>query len=210
MFEKRKGAVQIILDFVEGRMPIDEFQTAFTTNDLLRRLLGCQIPIEFYKRYYKGNVAYYLDYELKQSKGKWGSVWSKNAVQHALCNWLDFKGIKYVKYPKYRDDYLIILDIQPSWIETVDDQGIFDKVLAEIPKDLSKTKQIAWGKARLKELFRYDKTYPHWVQGGEWPIVNGKPLVFSHQKKAGKDDVRTYYYFYDPDTKEETVITQMD
>ena len=74
---------------------------------------------------------------------------------------------------------------------------------------MSKTKRVAWGKARIKELFKYDKTYPRWIQYPEWPIVNGKPLVFSHQKKAGKGDERVYYYFYDPDTKKETAITQM-
>ena len=86
---------------------------------------------------------------------------------------------------------------------------IFDKIIAEIPADLPKTKRIKLGKEKIKELFKYDKTYPRWVQGAEWPVVDGKPLVFSHQKKAGRDDERVFYYFYDPETKEETVIMQM-
>ena len=65
------------------------------------------------------------------------------------------------------------------------------------------------GEAELKKLFRYDKTYPRWVQDPEWPIVNGKPLVFSHQSKGKKGDERVYYYFYDPETQMETVIAQI-
>ncbi len=103
---------------------------------------------------------------------------------------------------------MLRLDMQPSWADCDDDQGIFDKIIADLQKNICNTKQISLGKARIKELFRYDKTYPRWIQSPEWPIVNGKPLVFSHQRKAGKDDERTFYYFYDPDTKEETVITQ--
>lgn len=112
-------------------------------------------------------------------------------------------------YTKYDDDYDYTLGIQPSWLDINDEYGIFDKIIEEVPKDLSKAKRIAYGKNRLKELFKYDKTYPRWVQAPEWPIVNGKPLVFSHQSKGKKDDERVYYYFYDPDTKEETIVMQM-
>ena len=47
------------------------------------------------------------------------------------------------------------------------------------------------------------------IQSPEWPIVNGKPLVFRGQSKEKKYDERVFYYFYDPDTGEETVIEQM-
>ena len=140
----------------------------------------------------------------------WDIVSTRYILYLEIRRWLDWFHIPYRNnYTKYADDYSYILAIQPSWLDITDDQGIFDKILAERPKELSKTKQIAWGKAKLKELFKYDKTYPRWVQDPEWPIVNGKPLVFSHQSKEKKDDARVYYYFYDPDTKEQTVVEQL-
>ena len=81
-------------------------------------------------------------------------------------------------------------------------------LIESIPKDLSKTKRVAMGKEKIRALFRYDKSYPRWIQGAEWPIVNGKPLVFSHQERIKGDDWHVLYYFYDPDTKEQTVVEQ--
>lgn len=60
-------------------------------------------------------------------------------------------------------------------------------LIESIPKDLSKTKRVAMGKEKIRALFRYDKSYPRWIQGAEWPIVNGKPLVFSHQERIKGD-----------------------
>ena len=101
------------------------------------------------------------------------------------------------------------MDIQPSWVYCLDD-GIFRQIMDEIPQALSKTKRIAMGKEKIKALFKYDKTYPRWVQEAEWSIVNDKSLIFSHQKKAKGGEIRTYYYFYDEDTKEEKVIEQFE
>lgn len=202
--------IQILVDYVEGKLDIKKFKQLFETNNKLKELLKKQICPNYiaYKQYDYNIYNYILkSYEFK--RGNWDMVGTRYFLYLELKRWLDWFKIPYNKYLKYEEDYDYILDIQPSWLDIGDDQGIFDKIIAECPKDLSKTKRIAWGKARIKELFKYDKTYPRWIQDPEWPIINGKPLVFSHQKKAGKDDERVYYYFYDPDTKEETIITQM-
>ena len=161
-----------------------------------------------YLNNYRYNIYDYLNAELEFTKGKWNNIYARYVVWYHLCVWLQYHNIEFASFLKYDEDYDFILDIQPSWADIVDDQGIFDKILAEVPKDLPKTKRILWGKNKIKELFKYDKTYPRWIQAPEWPIVNGIPLVFSHQKRAGKADARTFYYFYNPETMEETVITQ--
>ena len=162
-----------------------------------------------YLKAYNYNIYDYLTTQLAYSKGFWDCTYIRYVMWYNVNEWLKYHKIKCNPSLKYDQDYDYLLDIQPSWLDIVDDQGIFDKIIAQVPQDLSKAKRIQWGKEQLKKLFRYDKTYPRWIQAPEWPIVNGKPLVFSHQKKAGKDDVRTLYYFYDPDTKAETIITQM-
>ncbi len=205
-----KDELKIIIDYVEGRLDINDVKMLIINDKHLQKML--KKPFDYkriaYARYHF-NIYEYLSSECHFDRN-WDTVDTRCVVYLEFTRLLDFKKIKYNKdFTKYVDDYDYMLRIQPSWLDIIDDQGIFDKIIAEAPADVSKTKRIAWGKARLKELFRYDKTYPRWVQSPEWPIVNGKPLVFSHQSKEKKDDERVFYYFYDPDTKEETVVEQM-
>lgn len=209
--KEKKKALQLIVDYVEGNLGINELKLLIQTDDHLKKIL--KKPFDFswesYERYHF-NIYDYLVAEHPFMRN-WDTVKTRYDLYMQLTRFLDWFRIPYdMSYTKYKDDDSFIWAIQPSWMITGDDLELFDKILEEVPKDLSKTKQIEWGEARIKELFRYDETYPCWIQDPEWPIVNGKPLVFSHQKDLGEDDARTYFYFYDPDTKEETVVMQLD
>ncbi len=204
-----KEEIQIIIDYVEGRITVDEFKHSFENNEELQKLLDIKLPFKCeHVKSHGYSLYHYFKYGDDFPKGSWNNISVRYIVFANLIIWLYYNDIMYDATNKYKEDSSLLLDIQPPWLDCIDDQGIFDKIIAELPKNICKTKQISLGKARIKELFRYDKTYPRWIQSPEWPIVNGKPLIFSHQRKAGKDDERTFYYFYDPDTKEETVITQ--
>ncbi len=201
---------QPILDYVEGRMSVTEFQHLFMTNKALRRILKIHIRKDYdFLSDYHYNLFEYLSDEYDFKNKTWDCISMRSGLQYVLCVFLDNFGIEYVRCQKYRNDYSFLLDIQPDWLDVLDD-SILQPIIDSIPKDLSKTKRIAMGKEKIRALFKYDKTYPRWVQSPEWPIVNGKPLVFSHQEKAKGGDIRTYYYFYDEDTKEQTVIEQFD
>ena len=196
-----KDELNTIIDYVEGRLGIKAFQEHVVLEKKLQKILTKYAAS-------RNNCIYGKDI-LKYISQLHDRVADRCSLQEILCGLLNEKNIPYQLFEGYISDYRYLLAVQPSWLDIIDDQGIFDKIIAEAPADVSKTKRIACGKARLKELFRYDKTYPRWVQSPEWPIVNGKPLVFSHQSKEKKDDERVFYYFYDPDTKEETVVEQM-
>ena len=205
-----KKGFQPILDYVEGRMSITEFQHLFETDKSLQKAL--KLPMD--KKYtafrdYNYNVFNFLKGDYSYKNKSWNCISLRDRVQEILCVFLDNQQISYKRYPLYMEEYRFLLQIQPDYIDCQDD-SILQPIIDSIPKDLSKTKRIAMGKEKVKALFKYDKTYPRWVQEAEWPIVNGKPLVFSHQKKAKGGDIRTYYYFYDPDTKEQTVVEQFD
>ena len=205
--EKIKEEIKLIIDFIEGKKPINEFKNDIENNVHLKDFLKKKVNNPSLS-YYNYN---YYDYVHRQYRNikNWDIVYVRYNLQEMLRLHLSRLGYDFEVYQKYREDYIYILDIRPAWLGWGDDQGIFDKIIAEIPADLPKTKRIKLGREKIKELFKYDKTYPRWVQGAEWPIVDGKPLVFSHQKKAGRDDERVFYYFYDPETKEETVIMQL-
>ncbi len=203
--------IQILIDYVEGKIDINEFRNCFERNLRLQMILKEKFDLNYvaYKKY-NNNLYCYLTENYDFKNINWDVVETRYSLYIELCRWLDWFKIPYKKdYTKYIDDYDFLLDIQPSWLDISDDQGLFDKVISEIPNSLSKTKRIQLGKAKIKELFRYDKTYPRWVQDPEWPIIDGVPLVFSHQSKEKKDDERVYYYFYHPKTKKQVVVEQI-
>jgi len=109
----------------------------------------------------------------------------------------------------YTDRYMFLVDIQPSWLDIDDQDFLVNEVIGKIPSDMkTKSQRIKWCKNKIKECFRYDKTPPRWIQSPEWPIVDGKPLVFKRQSKEKSGDEQVDFYFYDPETKQEIVISQ--
>lgn len=201
---------QPILDYVEGRMLVTEFQHLFETDKSLQNTLKLPLDKKYgFARDYNYNLYNFLKSEYRFKHYNWDSIAMRRSLQEVLCAFLDNNHILYEIYQNYSKDLSFLLDIQPDWLGVLDD-NILQPIIDSIPKDLSKTKRIAMGKEKIKAMFKYDKTYPRWVQSPEWPIVNGKPLVFSHQEKAKGGDIRTYYYFYDPDTQEQTIVEQFD
>lgn len=199
--------IEVIVDYVEGKLNISDFREEFLNNHKLKKLLANKVVIAHYKNY-NYNIYDYLCRQLNPKTNRWNNIYARYVVWFNLKTFLSYNNIPFQDYTKYDEDYDFLLEIQPSWLDICEDQGIFDKIIAEMPNGLSKTKRIQWGKNKLKELFKYDKTYPRWIQDPEWPIVDGKPLVFARQERAGKNDERTYYYFYDPETGGQIVIAQ--
>ncbi len=211
LFKKKKEEyIQVMKEYVEGKININEIKKLIEHNETFIELLKTRFDFEYIA--YKDCDYNIYNYLIKECplEYNWDTIEIRVVVYYEFERYLKWFNIPYdASYTKYMDDRHYVQDIQPSWLDINDTYGIFDKIIEEAPKDISKTKKIAYGKAKLKELFKYDKTYPRWIQAPEWPIINGKPLVFSHQSKEKKDDERVYYYFYDPDTKEETVVMQM-
>lgn len=197
-----------IVDYVEGRMSVAEFQHLFETDKTLQNTLKKRMSKRYtcYREYNYNLYTFFKNYYFYKNRN-WDTIRRRGALQGELMRFLDEYAISYKAYEKYKEDRSFLIDIQPSWADCQDD-SILESIINSIPEDLSKTKRIAMGKEKIRELFRYDKTFPRWIQEAEWPIVNGKPLVFSHQERIKGDDWHVLYYFYDPDTKEQTVVEQ--
>ncbi len=161
-----KHEIEVIVDYVEGKLNITDFREEFLNNHKLKQLLANKVIAACYKNY-NYNIYDYLYRQLNPKTNHWNNIYSRYVVWFNLKTFLSYNNIPFKDYTKYDEDYAFLLEIQPSWLDIIDDQGIFDKIIAEVPKDLSKTKRIQWGKNKLKELFRYDKTYPRWIQDPE-------------------------------------------
>lgn len=198
---------QPIINFVEGRISAENFHKELLKNSFLKK--------EFSKWYcdrtalkdYGYNFYKFLSKDWRFNSLDWNKVTIKYYLSWWLEKFLNDKGIDFVPLPQYEQDYSFLLSIQPSWLD-IDDDTFFQRIMDEIPQDLPKAQRVKMGKEIVKSMFKYEKTYPRWLQDPEWPIVNGKPLVFSHQEKGKGDDCHNYYYFYSEDTKEQTVVEQ--
>ena len=204
MLSHDEKAIQLMRDFVEGKVDIETFKCEFDNNPVIKLALAndplCP-PNIFYPLSYR-NIVHFLEV----------TAWSKISEQCSV--WRVIQGfLSRYSYPlspttHYVDRHVFLLNIQPSWLDITDDDFLSTHVISQIPEGLTKAKRIAWCKARLKELFRYDKSPPRWIQSAEWPILGGKPLVFRKQINNKADNERVDYIFYCPETGEEHIVTQ--
>ena len=199
---------KVIVDYVEGRVTASEFHQAFLFDKNLQKTLKLRMNRKYeFLRDYNYNLYDFLANEYGYKSSNWDTIARREGLQEILCAFLDNFGINYNIFTGYKEDFDFLLRIQPDWIGCEDD-SIIKPIIDSIPAKLSKTNRIAIGKEKIKNLFRYDKTYPRWIQGAEWPIKDGKPLVFNHQEKVKGTDCYTKFYFYDPITQEQVVIEQ--
>ncbi|MCL2786056.1 MAG: hypothetical protein FWD81_02390 [Methanomassiliicoccaceae archaeon] len=196
-----KEAIQIMTEFVEGKMSIEDFKYQYDNNPMI-----------------KGNFDIYPNKPLKRDLGYDYIPYIDNLDIKKCSDAADLHGffmefLEKNNYPciptqEYSEKSIFLLKIQPDWLDILDESFLEEQIISKAPADLSEAKRIKWCKDKIKELFRYDIKPPRWVQGAEWPIVNNKPLVFKKQSREKKDDERVYFHFYDLDTKQETVVTQ--
>jgi len=193
--------MQEFIEFVEGRMPFNEFRRNYETNKDYKKLLDDKKPNE--KDTYRKNdtINQSLHYY------KWSTTLGKLGVQHYITRYLQYYNVSVSPTAIYDDELQFMADIQPSYVN-IEDEDFLNAIIASVPEELTKSQQKKWLKEKIKSLFVYDVKPPRWIQDPEWPIVNGKPLVFKSQTRERKDDERVWYTFYDPTTGEETTVSQ--
>ena len=193
-------------DFVEGNMDIVVFRNEFNNNFIIKKTLE-EDPLYPKDRTYSEHfnirpehTAQYLEMKKWTNRGDQLNTWG------AVKGFLSRYNYSFVPTKYYEDRFGFLLDIQPSWLDIDDEDFLSMNIINKIPVAINtKSEKIKWCKEKIKELFRYDKKPPIWVQNAEWPIMNGKPLIFSHQSKDGEE---VHFYFYDPITEKKCVVTQ--
>ena len=106
------------------------------------------------------------------------------------------------------DEYCFSLDIIPDYLLGGEaEEYIREKIMAEIPRTMSKSARAKAIKAKIKEEFKSEKGRPGWVQESDWPIgKGGKPCTYLGKGKS-EGDLRRYR-FRDEATGEEVVVEQ--
>ena len=61
----------------------------------------------------------------------------------------------------------------------MEESGIIDRIIAEVPENMPKTKRKKLVKDKIKEAFHVTgRSYPRWIQSPEWPMSGGVPMKF--------------------------------
>jgi len=187
-------ALDIIVQFVEGKIEIEEFRKHLEKNEGLVKVLQSGTGYSTL-----GNL-----YECITRKGV-NDIDSLIGLVNVL-GFLEFflkdKGISFdpifkKKLISLRD---LIHDIQPSWLDLPG--WYMDKMLKQ-SEDKSKSELKASLKAQILEDFKFTKK-PRWIQSPNWLFVNERPLFFIGQIDISnvRHDSSQLYIFLDEKTNQ--------
>ena len=192
-----KQMLEIVKKFVEGELPISEFEAICKKNDEFRAKIAFFRHSHFEK--YGNSILDYVD-----------SINWKHPGQQAdlICvfSWiLADKGIKYNVTQYYIEKAQEYYSVIPDWLCDNAMEWAEENIMNKAPESLSKTARNKWIKEEIKKAFPYEKRPPSWVQGTEdWPQdKDGNFLTFKKQKDDGE---KTTYTFVDKKTNEEVEI----
>jgi hypothetical protein len=195
--EKKKIKINLMKDFVEGRISTEEFWNILKKDKIMRKILTSNKKLNSFRVYFNENNIKKIDIS---------KLSVRIAIYWKVKQYLKINNYKVIPFNDEEEKFLFLSDIQPKWLY-IRDEDYINNIINSAPPSLSKEKNKQWCKSRIKELFKYDKKPPEWVQEPEWPIFNGQPLVFKNQKADGS---KFSYYFYDSNTQEEIEIIQYE
>ncbi len=182
--------LEVLIAFVEGRLDGPSLDAALGTDEMKTLLSSFEDPR------YPAISNHLRRLQKQQGKSLGGYVNSEGIVEDFLRKGeVDFTAAK-----RYSSAYRLILGAIPKYVDPPLDY-LLEHVL---PKDesLSESKKSKIIKERIKEQFRFVSKPPAWVQSGDWPIRNGKPLVFIGQIPIDAPDLfhdsGAVFLFYDP------------
>jgi len=203
-------AIDTMKAFVSGQMSAEDFWKEFKASETIRNIL-----INDEEKWEKEKATESGSAWFSTTQSVYENVKNiKSYKDSERLHWIVRKYILRNQIPVnidnfYSDRFDFLINIQPDWLDVENEEFLINEIINKIPGDIkTKSQKIRWCKDKIKEYFKYDKTPPRWIQNPEWPIVDGRPLVFKSQSREREDDEQVCFYFYDPDTKQETVVTQ--
>lgn len=196
--------IQILKDFVEGRLSDHDFEQQLYTNSKLERILS-DTSINWHGTYLQNTTAflYLAELDYKNSAGRF-------EAHETVKLFLKQSGIQTTFSTKYSDDYDLLTGASPKYINA--DPDFIEKYILPTDKTLSKSDQKQIIKQRYAELFKYQTKPPKWIQSPNWLIRNDKPLFFLGQLEIKNcnlfHDDGSIYLFIDSETGDIETVKQ--
>ena len=196
-------ALDIIVQFVEGKMVLEEFQKELQSNGELIELLSKNVAQSTV--YYSGGQSSL--YEIAQRENI-NSIAGHANILGDLRDYLKAEQIEF----KFNEEPLKLLrlvhDVMPMWLNVP--AWYMDKLLKDFEGQSGKERKD-FMKAKIREDFKCLKRPPRWIQDCIWPIKNGTPLIFVGQLELDVDtfhDKGAVYVFLDTESGEIETVQQ--
>lgn len=191
-------SLDIIIQFVERKMPVDQFVENLYHNEELERLLSEDIPLS---SYIGGSLYLYL---LSQNFNSPGGLLDSLS---ALEEFLEKKQVKFERNKEALAFYSLMLKVQPGWIDIPD--WYMEKLL-KISEGRRGKELEKFLKDQVKQDFRYITNPPNWLQSPQWVYEKEKPLLFIDQVDITKirHDTARLYIFLDETNQKFSLVEQ--
>ena len=216
---------KFVIDYLEGRVDSNEFIKTLKSDSSIFDWLQSMLPNgttmfdykfdEHFRVIEKKEVPYNVSNVINGILTQLGET--TLGKEYNLHCYIARLFEKYLPMEKFTIDKTLevkvkfLLEACPEYLDSVaiENSGVFEKLMEQLPESMPKTKRIKEFRKRIKEMFYVEgQKYPRWIQESEWPLSKtGKPTKFLRQKSAHNGEV-CYYYFLDVDTQEEIEVMQ--
>ena len=205
--KKRKWAIKVMLKFLLGEISTLDFWREYQINESLRNVLiddKTRMKLtEFDAK--KGKFVVHKNKTVD-------SLFDLNPENLLSC--FDIENLEHIarligivesyfirrrqKITVYNQDlerYLFFYSMVPEWAGPIE-WGELEKILNQVPENLSEEEKCKWGKEKIQSLFLYEQHPPEWVQNPEWPKESGEYMLFISQEPSDTESDCELYYFY--------------
>ena len=190
--------LDIIVQFVERKMSVDDFIVELNNNENLKEILSKKLTFDSFigDNLYR----YLLEQDLKVLRER------LNAIS-ALKLFLKYTDVKFEANDEELDLYFLIIKVQPKWIFLPDS---YISKLLDMARDKKGKELEVFLRKNIKDNFKYTKKPPRWLQSSHWIFENGEPLLFIGQMDITelKQETSQLYVFYDENIEKYHFVEQ--
>ena len=185
--KRNKEIIQVFIDLVEGRIPLDIFWEKYAKEadvvNFLDKTYNKKIMGLFRKEEW---LSYDINY-----------FFDRACIKSSVSSFLRIKKIKHSLVDKDVDYVNGLFNSLPEWVDWLPIEYMHNLYL-QAPPQFTDLQKMGWFTSEIIRLFRYKDSPPEWLPRGEWPIIDEKPCLFLYQE----DEIgRTIYYFSSDDSE---------
>jgi hypothetical protein len=193
-------SLSTLVAFVEGHLETSSFEKRLYQDSELEQLLSSQLAPKY--AHTRHTLYHYL---IALNYLHPGDVLTAHG---AIAEFLQELNVPVTVSTRPSELFDLILSAQPKWLNV--DASFVQSLLPEAPSFEKRSELKQWLSARLREIFRYVKKPPAWLQSPNWPTGENGPLVFLGQVavKGYLHDEAAAYVFHDPVSNECVTVLQ--